>query len=169
MQWNSASEMARTVLTGRPGQTNQLGFSLFGTMVPTPENYVSLEPKPANPGRPRLVYALRYPERALSELERTRDELLGSLQRAGWEPKLRVFRVEVPGNSVHYAGTCRMHHSPRYGVVDAFSRIHGVPNVVVADSSVFTTGPEKNPVLTAMALAARAGDRLAQELRDGNL
>jgi choline dehydrogenase-like flavoprotein len=58
-----------------------------------------------------------------------------------------------------------MHESPQFGVVDAFSRVHGAKNVVVADSSVFTTGPEKNPVLTAMALAARASDRLDRDLR----
>lgn len=169
MQWNSASEIARTVLTGRPGQTDRLGFSLFGTMVPSPENYVAIERSVASSQRSRLVFSLRYPKRALTELERARDELLGALQRAGWGPKLRVFRVEVPGNSVHYGGTCRMHASPRYGVVDAFSRVHEVRNVVVADSSVFTTGPEKNPVLTAMALAARACDRLTQELQAGEL
>lgn len=38
-------------------------------------------------------------------------------------------------------------------------------NVALAGSSVFTTGPEKNPVLTAMALAARASDRLNRDLR----
>jgi choline dehydrogenase-like flavoprotein len=62
-----------------------------------------------------------------------------------------------------------MHASPRFGVVDAFSRVYGLPNVVVADSSVFTTGPEKNPVLTAMALAARAADRLITAMRDGEV
>jgi len=39
----------------------------------------------------------------------------------------------------------------------------------VADSSVFTTNPEKNPVLTSMTLAARASDRLAAELKSGDL
>jgi choline dehydrogenase-like flavoprotein len=47
--------------------------------------------------------------------------------------------------------------------------VHGVENVAVADSAVFTTSPEKNPVLTAMALAARAGALLADELRGGDL
>jgi choline dehydrogenase-like flavoprotein len=47
--------------------------------------------------------------------------------------------------------------------------MHAVPNVAVADSAAFTTGPEKNPVLTAMALAARAGDRLGKDLRAGNV
>jgi len=165
MQWNSASHMARTLLSGHPGQTSRLGFSVFGTMIPTREDCIVIDHRNRSNGRSRLLFSLRYPERAARELERAKDELLGCLQRAGWAPKLRVFHSEVPGNSVHYGGTCRMHESPEFGVVDAFSRVHGAANVVVADSSVFTTGPEKNPVLTAMALAARASDRLSRDLR----
>jgi choline dehydrogenase-like flavoprotein len=60
-----------------------------------------------------------------------------------------------------------MHASPQFGMLDRWNRMHAAPNVVVADSAAFTTGPEKNPVLTAMALAARAGDRLADDLRTG--
>jgi choline dehydrogenase-like flavoprotein len=52
-------------------------------------------------------------------------------------------------------------------VVDGFCRVHGVPNVRVVDSGVFTTGPEKNPSLTAMAIASRACRQLAEELRKG--
>jgi choline dehydrogenase-like flavoprotein len=138
-------------------------------MPPVPENFVALDRSRRATGRSPLLFALRHPREAISLLERARDELMGILDRAGWQPRLRVFRVEPPGNSVHYGGTCRMHASPRLGVVDAYSRVHGVPNVVVADSAVFTTGPEKNPVLTSMTLAARASDRLAQELRSGDL
>jgi choline dehydrogenase-like flavoprotein len=54
-------------------------------------------------------------------------------------------------------------------MVDAWNRLHAVRNVVVADSAAFTTGPEKNPVLTAMALAARAGHRLVEELKAGDI
>jgi choline dehydrogenase-like flavoprotein len=165
MQWNSASHMARTLLSGHPGQTSRLGFSVFGTMIPTREDSIALDRRAPAKGRSPLLFSLRYPERAVEELERAKDELLSCLERAGWAPKLRVFHVEVPGNSVHYGGTCRMHESPEFGVVDAFCRVHGAPNVVVADSSVFTTGPEKNPVLTAMALAARASARLDRDLR----
>jgi choline dehydrogenase-like flavoprotein len=53
-------------------------------------------------------------------------------------------------------------------VVDSNCRVHGVRNLAVADSVVFTTGPEKNPVLTAMALATRAGAALARDLRSGD-
>jgi choline dehydrogenase-like flavoprotein len=169
MQWGSASELARTVLAGHPGRANSIGFSVFGTMPPTADNYVAIEEERSTAGRSAIRFALRHPPEAIALLERARDELVGVLGRAGWEPRVRVFRVEAPGNSVHYGGTCRMHASPRFGVVDRFSRVHGVRNVVVADSAVFTTGPEKNPVLTAMTLAARACDRLAQDLRGGDL
>jgi choline dehydrogenase-like flavoprotein len=60
-----------------------------------------------------------------------------------------------------------MHHSPRYGMADAWNRLHAVPNVIIADASSFTTGPEKNPTPTAMAIAARAADRLADDLKTG--
>lgn len=165
MQWNSASHMARTLLSGHPGQTSRLGFSIFGTMIPTREDFIAIDRRARTDGRSPLLVSLRYPQRAVDELQRAKNELLISLERAGWAPQSRVFHVEVPGNSVHYGGTCRMHDSPRFGVVDAFCRVHGAPNVVVADSAVFTTGPEKNPVLTAMALAARASDRLDRDLR----
>jgi choline dehydrogenase-like flavoprotein len=82
---------------------------------------------------------------------------------------MRVWKVEPALNSVHYGGTCRMHALPRFGMLDRWSRLHSVRNVAVADSAAFTTGPEKNPVLTAMALAARASDRLASELKSGDL
>ena len=60
-----------------------------------------------------------------------------------------------------------MHASAEFGVLDGWNRMHDAPNVVVADSSCFTTGPEKNPTLTAMAIAARAADQLATDLQEG--
>ena len=74
-----------------------------------------------------------------------------------------------PGSSVHYGGSVRMHADPAFGVLDRWNRLHDVPNVAVVDSSCFTTGPEKNPTLTAMAIAVRAADRLGRDVRDGTV
>ena len=167
MQWAGAAERAKSLLSRQPGRVKRLGFSVFGTMAPTLDDFVAIEPGRASEPS-RLLFALRHPAPALRLLEESRDELMGILARAGWEPRLEVYHREVPGNSVHYGGTCRMHASPRFGVVSANCRVHGVRNVVVADSSVFTTGPEKNPVLTAMTLAARGSELLADDLRSGD-
>jgi choline dehydrogenase-like flavoprotein len=174
MQWSGTSMLVRSALRRRPFWTKRLGFSVFGTMASRRDNFVELVPggRGQSSGRcerSRVALSLKHEPMALQALERGRDDLVEILRRAGLGPRVGIWKIEPPGNSVHYSGTCRMHSSPRFGVVDHLCRVHGVPNLAVADSSVFTTGPEKNPVLTAMALAARTADRLAQDLHGGNL
>ena len=60
-----------------------------------------------------------------------------------------------------------MHRCRDHGVLDAWNRPFDIPNLVVTDSSCFTTNSEKNPTLTLMALSARAAHRLAQDLKHG--
>ena len=62
--------------------------------------------------------------------------------------------------SRHVMGTTRMGDDPRTSVVDAHGRMHGLDNVVVADSSVFVTSAGYGPTLTLVALAARAAAAL---------
>lgn len=170
MQWSGAAIYARSIPTRQPGRLPWLGFSVFGTMAPTRDNWVALDPERHSGGdRAQIELHIRHPPEALEVLEQARDQIVDLLARAGLKPRTRVWHVEPVGNSNHYGGTCRMHGSREFGMLDSFSRMHGVPNVVVADSAAFTTGPEKNPVLTAMALGARASDRLAGELRSGDL
>ena len=165
MQWGDVRTRAKALFSTEPGKSSTIGFSVFGTMIPTLDDGISLCSEHAVEHRSRIAYALAYPDRALRVLSEARDELLTILDRAGCQPRVEVFRVEPPGSSVHYGGTCRMHASPQYGVVDSDCRVFGARNVAIADSAVFTTGPEKNPVLTAMALAARASNALARDLR----
>jgi choline dehydrogenase-like flavoprotein len=64
--------------------------------------------------------------------------------------------------SRHVMGTTRMGTDPSTSVVDAFGRLHDLPNVVVADSSVFVTSAGYGPTLTLVALAARAAAALVE-------
>jgi len=168
LQWSGVQSVAKSVLTGRPGQLTSCGFSVFGTMAPSEDNLVALDHEQTRTdGTPGLRLHINYPPESTTALTDARDRLLNLLDRAKLRPRTHLWLVDAVGSAIHFAGTCRMHASPRFGMLDAWSRLHAVPNVIVADSSAFTTGPEKNPVLTAMALAARAGDRLAEDLRAG--
>jgi choline dehydrogenase-like flavoprotein len=139
-------------------------------MAPTLDNWVGLDPTQRSAdGAVKLKLNIRHPPEAAVALEKARDDLMDILNRAGRKPRIRNWDVGPVGDSKHYGGTCRMHASPRFGMIDASSRLHAVPNVAVVDSSAFTTGPEKNPVLTAMALAARAGHLLAEDLKAGSI
>ena len=65
--------------------------------------------------------------------------------------------------SYHIMGTARMGADPATSVVDPSGRLWDVPNVLVADSSVFPTSAGYNPTMTIVALAARAARLLVDE------
>ena len=71
----------------------------------------------------------------------------------------------LPGGSSHYLGTCRMGSNPGTSVVDAFGRAHDVPNLFIADGSVFVTGGAVNPALTISALATRTAEEIVRALK----
>jgi choline dehydrogenase-like flavoprotein len=158
------------LLTISPVPTRTFGVIIFGSMLPVEENCVQLHPNNGASGQQEIEINLRYQPQDLANTRRARDDFLEVLADAGLGPRL-VWNLEtpVPGSSVHYGGTVRMHASPEHGVCDAWGRLYSVPNVAVADASVFTTCVEKNPTLTAMALGHRAAERLAIDLKAGSM
>ena len=170
LQWSGVYTLARSILKGHPGRVKSSGFSVFGTMAPSPQNYVGLDHGTTSAdGTPGLVLNIRFPRESEGALASARDRLVSLLDGAGLRPRVSLWVIDQVGNAIHYAGSCRMHASPRFGMLDAWSRLHAVRNVVVADSAAFTTGSEKNPVLTAMALSARASQKLVDDLRAGTI
>ena len=77
----------------------------------------------------------------------------------------RVVRVPLaPLTGWHLLGTARMGTDPATSVTDARGRMHEVPNVVVADGSLFPTAGAVNPGATIGALALRIADGVAEDL-----
>jgi choline dehydrogenase-like flavoprotein len=136
-------------------------------MLPEADNYVRLHPdKRDRFGMPLLDIHLRYGDEVAKTVTAAHARLKAILDDAGFRFRLDCPMDKlIPGESAHYAGAARMHASPDYGVLNGWNRLHEVDNVAVVDASSFTTAVEKNPTLTAMALAARAADRLAYDLR----
>jgi len=81
---------------------------------------------------------------------------------AGWQSDPLI--STHPFGGFHHMGTTRMSASPRDGVTDAQGRVHGVPNLYVAGSSLFPTSGWANPTLTIVALALRSADHLSARL-----
>lgn len=150
------------------GATTSFGVQVFGTMVAQEDHTIEL-PKHADGAddiAAPLRVNIRYDAPTVENMvhARRRFEELFAVAGIRAEP-IGPFHDLVPGSSVHYAGTVRMHADKRYGVLDGYNRIHDAPNVIVTDMSCFTTNPEKNPTLTAMALSSRAALKLAAALR----
>jgi choline dehydrogenase-like flavoprotein len=53
-----------------------------------------------------------------------------------------------------------MSADPTEGVVDSACRVHGMGNLFIAGSSVFSTGGHGAPTLSIVALALRLADHL---------
>ena len=169
-QWTGPRVLARLFKSRLLGHPPEIGFNVFGAMAPVAEGRVTLDDSVrCLDGTPSLAIHIRHPPESSALMESSRQQILDLLERGGMRPKQRLWVVERAGSSIHFGGTCRMHAQPKFGMLDGWGRMHAVRNVVVADSASFTTGPEKNPALTAMALAARASDKLARDLRAGEI
>jgi choline dehydrogenase-like flavoprotein len=163
------SSIKEKILSLTPAKARGLGVQVFGTTIPQEKYYV--QPycdKRDEFGLPLLDICMQYDDEVIQTMVDARERLLNLMSEAGYRCTIRELVPQLhPGSSVHYGGTIRMHRSPEYGMADAWNRLHAVPNVIVGDASCFTTGPEKNPTLTLMALAMRAADRLACDLKTG--
>jgi len=73
------------------------------------------------------------------------------------------------GGIVHEVGTARMGDDPKTSVLNKYSQAHDVKNLFVADGGPLVSNPDKNPTLTIIALAWRASEYLAEEMRKGNV
>ena len=141
-----------------------MSVCFFGTQIPRAENYISLHPEQKDRhGLPLLQINTRFSDDEQDNMKRGSALMTGILEAAGHQVLSFTSQLEPPGTSVHYGGTARMHHSSEHGVLDAWNRVHDIPNLLVVDASCFTTCVEKNPTLTAMALSMRASEKLVQD------
>jgi len=60
----------------------------------------------------------------------------------------------------HHMGTTRMSADPRFGVVDSNLKVHGIGNLYIAGSGVFSTGGACNPTMPIIQLCLRLADHL---------
>jgi choline dehydrogenase-like flavoprotein len=134
-------------------------------IAPSPENRVTLSRERDALGMPRAELAFRLSaadwesyRKNLAIVSRTLDGR--GLQLTAMPPS--VCRALQSNYGYHHMGTTRMQDDTNQGVVDRNCRVHGIDNLYVAGSSVFTTGGYSNPTLTILALAVR----LAGHLRD---
>ncbi|MFY7920956.1 MAG: GMC oxidoreductase [Gemmatimonas sp.] len=85
---------------------------------------------------------------------------IGRIQLRDWVREDDEHWPALVSGGWHDIGGTRMHADPRYGVVDADCRVHGLANLFLAGAGVFPTAGAANPTLTIVALALRLGDHL---------
>ena len=142
-----------------------------GECLPRKENYVTLDPDKKDAwGIPALHIVASYGENERAMARAMRHDIGAILD------ELQLDQVAAPsdeisvfGKNIHECGTARMGGNPKTSVVNRDCRVHHVPNLFVSDGAVFTTQSCYEPTLTIMAIAARAGEHIAESFRRGEL
>ena len=153
-------------------ELHNTGFDLttMGTVLPRFEHHVRIDSDVKDAwGIPSLHITQRYTD---NEYEMARDSMNVAeelCRGAGFEILAKHFEMVPPGESIHELGTCRMGADPKTSVLNQFNQSHDVRNLFVMDGSSFVSGGPQNPTLTILALAMRASEYLADELKKGNL
>lgn len=139
------------------------GLTICAEDLPDPANRVTLSETMADrDGMPaaKMTYRVSQASRANLDFAIARAEEVfreaGALATAADRLKQQA--------GFHLVGTARMGSDPETSVVDRWGRCHDVPNLFIADASVFVTGSAMNPTATAQAFALRCADRMAREM-----
>ncbi|MBL8238038.1 MAG: GMC family oxidoreductase [Bryobacterales bacterium] len=143
----------------------------YGEVLPYKQNRVTVEGTPKDRyGIPisRIEYSIGENERKMLNEMYDMAESVFKGMKAEMVPFERG-TIDPFGSAIHEHGTCRMGDDPKRSALNGFNQMHDVRNVFVVDGSSFTTASEKNPTITILALAWRATDYLAQQMRTGNL
>jgi choline dehydrogenase-like flavoprotein len=155
--WSLLSEQAKREMT-------TLEVVHYCEQVPDPDNRITLSDVKDALGCRKLQIHWRLTPQDLKSIRRAQDILVEEFAAAGLgrlKLELNKGQPQFFLSSIHHAmGTTRMHEDPKQGVVDAQCKVHGVDNLYIASSSVFTTGGYANPTLTIVALAIRVADQI---------
>ena len=149
-----------------------IGIAGFGESLPRFENYCEIDPAGLKDryGIPQLRFNAKWGDNDLQMADAMYDSAEELLRAAGAEVfPYRRNAPPPPGDATHEVGTARMGNDAKHAVLNRFNQAHDVKNLFVVDGSSFVSLSEKNVTLTIIALAWRACDYLAEEMRTGDL
>lgn len=132
--------------------------------LPEASNCVTLDPRLCDDdGIPAPKIRYRFSENTLKIRDFTVQRMIEAHHAAGAKKVIPV--AEMPGEPGHLLGTARMGTDPRTSVVDPMGRAHDVPNLLIADGSIFVTGGSANPTSTICALSLRIARNLTDVVK----
>lgn len=141
------------------GYNHTAGINILGECLPSAHNYVELSDELDARGLPKpRVYFTN------GENERRMNAHAEQLMREIWTAAGAHDIWTYPRNA-HIIGTCRMGSDAGNAVVNSEGRAFDVPNLYIADNSIFPSALSCNPALTIMALSLRTADLFLQRAR----
>ncbi len=135
------------------------GIDILGECLPSKHNYMELSSECDERGlpKPRVHFTNGPNEQRISAHA---ERLMREIWRFAGARDVWAYR-----RGAHTLGTCRMGSDATQSVVDPEGRAHDVPNLYIADGSLFPSALSVNPALTIMALSLRIADYFLERVR----
>jgi choline dehydrogenase-like flavoprotein len=135
--------------------THLAGLWIVGEDMPQADNRVTVDPDRKD------QYGMPIP--VVTVTDHPNDT---AMREFAWQKAREIYQAAgaitvwdtPPYPATHNLGTCRMGTDPATSVVNQFGQAHEVPNLFIADGSVFPTSGSENPTLTISALAIRQAE-----------
>jgi choline dehydrogenase-like flavoprotein len=144
------------------GVDSTIGIAVVVEDLPVSSNRVVLDSKVKdNFGLPGLKVSYKVTEASKSAIGRGLNASRQIFSQMG--AKYTVGMGPVRGAGWHPSGTARMGEDPSKSVTNHLGVTHDVPNIVIADASLFPTGSCLNPTNTIQALALRVADGILND------
>jgi choline dehydrogenase-like flavoprotein len=145
-------------------------MTVMGAVLPRREHFVQIDRNVRDAWEiPVLNIQARYTDNEFNMARNAMNTLDEVCHAAGFEVLAKHSQMVPPGESIHELGTCRMGDDPKTSVLNKWNQSHDIKNLFVVDGSSFASGGPQNPTLTISALAMRASDYMAEQMRAGNL
>jgi len=160
----------------RDGYGASIGFAGRGEMIPNIHSYMELDPSVVDRwGIPVPRFHFKWTDyewKQARHMEKTFASIIESMggRVSGLSAAQReADGISVPGTIIHEVGGARMGSSVKNSILNGYCQAHEMKNLFVMDGASFVSNPDKNPTLTINALAWRACDYLAEEMKRGNV
>ncbi|MFN3325287.1 MAG: GMC family oxidoreductase [Bryobacteraceae bacterium] len=158
----------------REGYGCNVSLSGRGEMIPNEKSFCEIDPDVVDRyGIPVLRFHFEWSGHERNQVRHMEQTFRQIIETMGGRVLGRRFRGDLgmaePGAIIHELGTVRMGDNPKTSALNKYCQAHDAKNLFVADAASFVSNPDKNPTLTINALAWRASEYLAEELRKGNV
>jgi choline dehydrogenase-like flavoprotein len=154
-----ASQVARglrlwgeSLLQCMRGYNHTAGINILGDCLPYAGNFLELSNERDNRGlpKPRIHFSNGENEQRLTAHS---EKIMREIWNVAGAKDIWSYN-----RSAHTIGTCRMGDDAQKAVVNSEGQSFDIPNLYIADNSIFPSALSANPALTIMALSLRIAD-----------
>jgi choline dehydrogenase-like flavoprotein len=155
-----------------------ISFSGRGEMIPNEQSFCEIDPVVKDKwGIPVLRFHWQWSDheiRQAQHMDKTFADIITAMggKVTGRGPARRRISPDSPiekgGRIIHEVGGAIMGSDPKKSVTNQWCQTWDVPNLYLTDGACFPSNADKNPTITILALAWRAGEHMLAEMKKGN-